>query len=249
MLPICSPILKEPSGMVGWLTLIAALSLSPVDRHGTVELRAPTTIVLSLFNVHRSLALLSRCAGPDLTEELDDRYGRLEVRFTSALIEAEGAWPELDGSHIATLADEFAPDLPACDSSQIDAAAQGVEAALSNYASYFAELTSDMRKKTAWLGPLQLCLGTVESVTETSNWMEGSPALAIKLRPPAALALYRATKVLTNDGWSQMPLRLDGKVIARLGVVEPVDSGVFQVAPPEEDQWAQIRQRTSAPCS
>ena len=60
--------------MPGWLALIAGLSVAQVYEYEPVELRAPTSIVLSLFNIHRALELFGRCAGPDASEELDERY-------------------------------------------------------------------------------------------------------------------------------------------------------------------------------
>jgi preprotein translocase subunit SecD len=94
-----------------------------------------------------------------------------------------------------------------------------------------------------WLGPVQLCRGTVESASAIAD-VGGSPALVVTLVPEARLAFARWTKARVGR---PMAIRLDGRTPSEPVILEPIIGGRAQISAPPGDVEAAAR-AASEPC-
>ena len=98
----------------------------------------------------------------------------------------------------------------------------------------------------AWAGPLRLCRTNVESAEVISDTYDGNrPTLLVKLTAPAAKSWSKITAQLVGR---ELPVRLDGTVIARPIVLEPIEAGTFQVSGADRSILIRMANRVSEPC-
>lgn len=97
----------------------------------------------------------------------------------------------------------------------------------------------------AWAGPLRLCRTNVESAELLSDSSDGRPTLTVKLNPAARLLW---SKITEQSVGREIPMSLDGTVIARPVLQEGIEFGIFQVSGPDLGALARMAERVSEPC-
>lgn len=102
-----------------------------------------------------------------------------------------------------------------------------------------------MESPSAWVGPLRLCRDNVESAELVFVSRLNQPALSVKLSRP----LWDSwSKITEQSVGTQLPIRLDGTVIARPVVEERHEAGQLQVTGPERGALLRMAERVLTPC-
>ena len=95
-----------------------------------------------------------------------------------------------------------------------------------------------------WLGGIELCRETVAAAELTPDDIDGSPALALTLRPALRAALVRETSGRVGEVLS---IRLDGRILSEPVVREPIAGGAVQLSGLHGDAAA-VQRAALGPC-
>jgi preprotein translocase subunit SecD len=96
-----------------------------------------------------------------------------------------------------------------------------------------------------WIGPIHACRDTAESAVADAADQGPFPGLTITLRPDLRAELQRETERLVG---SAMPIRLDGQVISKPIVREPLTAGVLSLAGQSAEETAAMQAAVREPC-
>ena len=221
--------------------LALATSASPI----APEMKAPAVVQSSLIAVARPLGFSGECLELHPKPKLTAQFEMLDKRYSDALANAEGVWPDVSRIDIEMSAMEAGSPFPSCRVAYVRTALKQAQQALNTHTRLLTQLKSKMDLRGAWLGPIQLCRDTVESTAFKTNELFNQPALSIKLASGHRAELSDVTGHAIGR---PLAIRLDGSVIAKPVVNERIDAGEVEVSGPEHALLARLAERTLESC-
>lgn len=226
--------------------LLLALTAAQAMPNQNLELDAPHAVITSLVAIQRPLGFAGECTDIHPRARLDAEYERLENQFVTATSDAQGIWPTIEATTIYNAASKRGQPWQGCSARHVEAALKQARVALDAHSQLFRDLTARMNLQSAWAGPLQLCRANVESAKLIRDSSTGRPALSVRLTAALKTSLARITELSVGR---QLPIRLDGAVIARPIVSEPIVAGEFEVSgPADSDALTRLAERAAAAC-
>ncbi|QGP79307.1 SecDF P1 head subdomain-containing protein [Sphingobium sp. CAP-1] len=190
------------------------------------DLMRPTDLSAGGIEARKLLDLTSTCLERHPPWRLGEEYQRREDRYREAIDRDEGLW----GSNATS--DDFSDALSSiqCRKSNVAAFLAQVDKALDAQDTAFANATKRL-KSGFWVGSIKLCKDNILEVNAGFDEFIRQPRLSIKLTLPAAYSLASLTRRSINK---HLAVRLDGVIIARPNVNEPIEEGVLQISGPDE---------------
>lgn len=205
--------------------MITSAGVALISGMSSPDLMRPADWSVSALEARKLLDFVGGCVERHPRWHLDDEYQRREDRYRSAIDRDEGLWgvrPTSDELSDALSSEQCRKSNVAASLKQVDKALDVQDVALLN--------TIGRLKNGFWVGSIKLCK---DNVLEVSRWFDQSirqPTLSIKLKPQAAFSLASLTQRSINR---HLAIRLDGLIIARPNVNEPIEGGVLQISGPD----------------
>ena len=106
-------------------------------------------------------------------------------------------------------------------------------------------LIAAIPSQEAWVGPLQLCAGTVRSVRATTNSYTQERTVTVVLTGDARRQLAALTERSVGQ---QIAIRVAGRVISEPYVNEPLRGGEFELNGPMPTLLNELKAAARAPC-
>jgi hypothetical protein len=201
--------------------LEAALMLVAVQ-----ELEMPAGLMPAMTAASRALFDVEHCAGksPSAEEEFAQRGGRY-FNLGTAVSAIWGRRPEEDVAEATSPRLRCTEKAGATDRGRFDVAIADAE-------QIFQQAITPMREGV-WLGALRLCRGTIVRAEPATNFIN-DPVLRVWLSEDMRARFADLTEAImeTRQGAGQIALRVNGRLVAELGVYERMEGGTVDLPMP-----------------
>jgi hypothetical protein len=209
--------------MTMFMTILVAITVASGP---LAELRRPAELVDPGLKNYTLLDLVGDCVERHPQWDLEDDLQRTERRYWSMIARNEEVWGADPSSF------EISDEIPSFRCRKANAAARlkQLDQALDVQDAAFARATDGI-EHGLWVGSLKLCKSSVAEVRLDTERRTKQPALFIKLTPQASTSFASLTRNSVN---SRLAVRLEGSIISRPTIYEPMEQGVLLIAGPEE---------------
>lgn len=203
-------------------------------------------MLASFISIDRSLGFAGECTEVRPELKMDDQFEGLQKRYLDSVAEARAVWPDAaDTGEIVLAAMNSKRPWPSCRREFVQTALAQAGTALDEHDLLFRQYTAKMATRGAWAGPIQLCRENVLSTAITSTTPTDVPILTVTLVAPLKTTWFDITKLSVGR---PIAIRLDGAVIVKPVVNEPIEKGEFQVSGPYREVLNRLAERAAAPC-
>lgn len=211
------------------MTLFTIISVGAALTSGmspSLDLRRPADLDAGILEADALLDFAGDCIDRHPQWRLDSEYRRTEKRLWAAVDRDEGVWGSKPMS--AELPD-IAPTMK-CRKSDARASLKRAHKALDTQDAAFVSATKGI-EHGVWVGSIKLCRDSVLEANQGIDELTKQPQLSIKLTSWASSSFGSLTRRSINR---RLAVRLDGAIISRPNVYEPMENGTLQITGPDE---------------
>jgi preprotein translocase subunit SecD len=207
------------------LILLSALSAAGMSSANTKVVDQPSGMVSAFNSAQAQINVVGECADLHPTRGFEEELQKRETAYLNAVREAKGIW----GNAVE-------PDYgvnttrPAnCSKRNVKIALNKTDKALAAQQELFEQAIANMGHGV-WVGPLKLCQGVVKRVQFGNSAIGNQPILEIELDRTAWPVLAEITGRTVG---SELAVRMNGQIIMRPRVNEPLESGQLAFTGPD----------------
>lgn len=213
-----------------FMTILVATA---VTTGSLVELKRPAELIDSSLKTYTLLDLVGDCVERHPQWDLEDDLQRTERRYWSTIVRNEEVWGADPSSF------EISGETPSFSCRKVNAAAalRRIDHALDAQDAAFARATNGI-EHGLWIGSLKLCKASVIEVRIDTERLTKRPALFVKLAPQASASFASLTRKALER---RLAVRLDGSIISRPTIYEPMEHGILQIIGPDEQALRRAR--------
>jgi hypothetical protein len=197
------------------------------------DLQRPAELVDPGLKTYTLLDLVGDCIERHPQWDLGDDLQRIEHRYWSTAERNDEVWgsdPSRDG-----MSDD--PPSFRCRKANATAALKQIDQTMDVQDAAFARATNGI-EHGLWIGSLKLCKRSVIEAVFGTERLTKQPALFVKLTPQASAAFTSLTR---NSVERRLAVRLEGSIISRPTIYEPLEQGALQIIGPDEQTLRRAR--------
>ena len=206
--------------------IVLAVALAPSGSPSFPELKRPVELSDPGLETFTLLDFAGSCVEDHPQWGLEGELDRVDHRYWSTAQRNEEVWGS-DPRH-DEISGESRPFR--CRKGNAAATLRQIDQALDAQDVVFARATAGI-EHGVWIGSLKLCKGSVLETWFGTVRIAKQPALFVKLTPQANAWFASLTRNSVNR---RLAIRLEGSIISRPTIYEPIEDGFLQITGPDE---------------